>query len=222
MSATDMSRWLRLFVTGGKLDGKQVVPAEVVRKLLERPADTEYAMGWMITKQPTMARHTGATAAFSSAMAVVPERDFGVFVLVNVNSWTALAPKNVLDGITASILGTEKQAVTNIEFIARLLFGLIVGLIVFTFFFELLRWMSAKFPLALSSKERLMFGMTLLVNVVVVLAVTQYFGTPIATILATQPDLGIGFLITIGLGTIRQLLTGFNKTRIQRAIMEGE
>lgn len=220
MSAQDMSRWIRLFVAHGKLDGKQVVPAEVIDQLLAAPEGSNYAMGWSIqtTDGIEYAKHTGATGAFTSAMAVVPKREFGIFVLTNINVWMGIATTRLLNGLLASILGTPQEAVTNVEFLLRLLFGLVVGLIVFTFLFELTRWVTSRFPLKLSPRERNAIIATIVVNIAVVVGVTQYFETPISVMLATQPDIGGGFLVTVIVGTLRRILTGFNKTAHLRAL----
>ena len=221
MSGRDMDKWLRVFVTRGKVDGKQVIPAEVVDALLEKPQDTRYAMGWVITSQyepVKVGRHSGATGAFTSAMAVVPEREFGVFVLTNSNSWLALAPTTVLKGILAMILGGEKEAATNLEFIGRLIFGFVVAIILFTFLFELMRWLRAGFPVRLNRKELVAVVLTFVINIAVVIGVVVYFETPISVMIATQPDIGWGFLIAVGVGSIRRLLTGFNKTLAQNVL----
>ncbi len=220
MAPNDMSRWIRLFVAKGKLDGKQVVPAAVVEQLLQKPDGSDYAMGWLIkTDGPTpYAKHTGATAAFTSAMSVVPDREFGVFVLTNLNLWMGVGATTILNGVMSPILGTPPSAATNIEFIVRLGFGLLVALIIFTFLFELLRWIRSGFPLRLSPRERTAIILTVLINVGVVIAVTQYFGTPVEVIITTQPDIGYGFLITVVVGTLRRVLTGFNKTAHLRAL----
>lgn len=224
MSANDMTRYLRLFVTGGKLDGKQVIPAEVITQLLEKPEGSSYAMGWLITNEggSKYAKHTGATAAFTTAMAVVPEREFGVFVFTNLNLWMGLGTTNIMNGILSPIMGTPASTVTNVEFVVRLGFGIIVALILFTFLFEFMRWFNSRFPTRLSPKERNGVALTLLINVIVVVAVTQYFGTPIDVIVTTQPDLGYGFLITVICGSLRRLFTGFNKTAHLLALAGGE
>ena len=220
MSANDMTRYIRLFVAKGQLDGQQVVPADVVEQLLTKPDSGSYAMGWTVnTDGPVpVANHNGATAAFTSAMAVVGDREFGVFVLTNLNLWMALGTTNILNGVLSPILGTEPQSVTNIEFVVRLGFGFVVALILFTFLFELVRWLNSRFPLRLVPRERNAVLLTAAINIAVVVAVTFYWETSILAIVKTQPDIGLGFLVAVGIGTLRRLLTGFNKSAHERAL----
>ena len=220
MSPEDMARWIRLFVTGGKIDGVQVFPPAVMKALLEGPS-TNYAKGWVFTTAHApleVALHDGLTAAFSSAMAVVPEREFGIFVLTNVNSWLAMAPMNVLRGLLGSILGGPTVSVTNLEFIGRLVFGLIVALVFLTFLFELVRWIRSGFSVRLYRKQLISALLITGINIAVVAAVVFSFGTNLVSLVKTQPDLGYGFILLIVLGTIRGFLTAFNKSAIRAAL----
>lgn len=220
MSAQDMARWIRLFVAGGKLDGAQVLPATVIEAVLKKPQDTAYAMGWVHSDADgvPVLQHSGATAAFTSAMMLAPDREFGIFVLTNLNSWLALGPVNITKGLAASILGTSPKASSNLEFVVRLGFGIFTALILFVFLFELVRWASGRFPVTLVPKERNALILTVVVNVVVVIVVTQAFGMSLAVLVKMQPDIAIAFFTAVGLGTLRQVLTGFNKSAHARAL----
>jgi len=96
MSISDLGRWLNLNMNGGKLDGKQVVPAEVIRKAQtgytkstrnEPPfsADGEYGLGWQIGKyrNEKVVYHHGGYPGYRSHVSFMPERKVAVGVLVN-------------------------------------------------------------------------------------------------------------------------------------------
>ena len=211
MSANDMATWLRVHLSGGKLDGKQVIPAAVIEQMLTAPDDTAYAMGWLASDRynTPVFSHAGAVGAFTAAMAVAPDREFGVFVLTNVNSFMALGPANVMKGMLGSVLQEQQDAVTNIEFIGRLIFGVVVALILLTFIFETMRWIREKFPMRLHRSQLAGVAITVFLNIAAIAAVIVYFETPIGALLKTQPDLGWGFLILTVLGSLRAIISGF-------------
>ncbi|HYV11693.1 MAG TPA: serine hydrolase [Pyrinomonadaceae bacterium] len=96
MSISDLGRWLNLNMNGGKLDGKQVVPADIIRKVQtgytkstrnEPPfsGDGEYGLGWQIGKyrNDRVVYHHGGYPGYRSHVSFMPERKIAVGVLVN-------------------------------------------------------------------------------------------------------------------------------------------
>ena len=96
MSISDLGRWLNLNMNGGKLDGKQVVPAEVIRKAQtgytkstrnDPPfsGDGEYGLGWQIGKyrNEKVVYHHGGYPGYRSHVSFMPERRIAVGVFVN-------------------------------------------------------------------------------------------------------------------------------------------
>ena len=96
MSIADLGRWLNLNMNGGKLDGKQVVPADVIRKAQtgytkstrnEPPfsGDGEYGLGWQIGKyrNDQVIYHHGGYPGYRSHVSFMPERKVAVGVMVN-------------------------------------------------------------------------------------------------------------------------------------------
>jgi CubicO group peptidase (beta-lactamase class C family) len=99
MSISDLGRWLNLNMNGGKLDGKQVVPVDVIRKAQtgytkstrnEPPfsGDGEYGLGWQIGKyrNEKVVYHHGGYPGYRSHVSFMPERKIAVGVLVNNDS----------------------------------------------------------------------------------------------------------------------------------------
>jgi len=96
MSISDLGRWLNLNMNGGKLDGKQVVPADVIRKVQtgytkstrnEPPfsGDGEYGLGWQIGKyrNDKVVYHHGGYPGYRTHVSFMPERKIAVGVMVN-------------------------------------------------------------------------------------------------------------------------------------------
>jgi hypothetical protein len=95
-SISDLGRWINMNMNGGKLDGKQVVPAEIIRTVQtgytkstrnEPPfsGDGEYGLGWQIGKyrNEKVVYHHGGYPGYRAHVSFMPERKIGVGVLVN-------------------------------------------------------------------------------------------------------------------------------------------
>lgn len=96
MSISDLGRWLNLNMNGGKLDGKQVVPADLIQKAQtgytkstrnDPPfsGDGEYGLGWQIGKyrNEKVVYHHGGYPGYRSHVSFMPERKIAVGILVN-------------------------------------------------------------------------------------------------------------------------------------------
>jgi CubicO group peptidase (beta-lactamase class C family) len=96
MSASDLGRWLNLNMNDGKLGGKQIFPADLMRKVHtgytastrnEPPfsADGEYGLGWQIGKyrNEKVIYHHGGYPGYRSHVSFMPDKRVAVGVLVN-------------------------------------------------------------------------------------------------------------------------------------------
>src|SRR5688572_16907381 len=96
MSISDLGRWLNLNMNSGKLGGKQLLPADLIRNAHigltpstrnEPPfsADGEYGLGWQIGKyrNEKVVYHHGGYPGFRSHVSFMPDKRVAVGVLVN-------------------------------------------------------------------------------------------------------------------------------------------
>jgi CubicO group peptidase (beta-lactamase class C family) len=96
MSISDLGKWINLNINQGKLDGKQVIPAELLDLVhtgytqvtrTEPPfsGNGEYGMGWQIGKYRTekVISHNGGYAGYRAHISYMPDKRIGVGVLVN-------------------------------------------------------------------------------------------------------------------------------------------
>jgi hypothetical protein len=148
-SAEDMAKWLLVNMNNGMLNGQQVIPARVIQQMHIPEIDftsygekLSYAMGWFIGQtgdgEPVI-WHGGDTPNFLSEMIILPERKFGVVMLVN--SQTSRNAHSVALGISGLYMGSELTlpsspwwaswaAIDHIALIALILaLVLIIGLI---------------------------------------------------------------------------------------------
>ena len=96
MSIDDLGRWINLNMNDGRLNGKQVFPAELMRNahtgytktVREQPpfsGDGEYGLGWQIGKyrEEKVIYHHGGFVGYRSHVSYMPDKKIGVGVLVN-------------------------------------------------------------------------------------------------------------------------------------------
>ncbi|MBM6595599.1 serine hydrolase [Microvirga pudoricolor] len=85
----DMSRWLRLQLGRGALDGKRLLSTESLTfthtPKIAMTEQLSYAFGWVVQQTPggTIVWHNGGTPSFGSYVGLLPNRDLGIVVLTN-------------------------------------------------------------------------------------------------------------------------------------------
>ena len=94
-SAADLATWLRLNMNGGKVGGKQVIPATVVKKMQEQQIEnrsnfgpferTGYGLGWYtsVYKGRANIHHFGGYEGARAHVSFMPEAGLGVVVVMN-------------------------------------------------------------------------------------------------------------------------------------------
>jgi CubicO group peptidase (beta-lactamase class C family) len=95
-SAKDLATWLRVNMNQGRLNGKQVIPASVIKVChtgyTKTERDTEpftgegqYGLGWQIGsyKQEQVIYHFGGFPGFRSHISFMPDQKLGMAIVVN-------------------------------------------------------------------------------------------------------------------------------------------
>ena len=95
-SITDMTKWLSLWLNGGKLGKQQFLPGKYHKEAtsgqqsmasagLGEAASPSYGYGWMISDFHGLKRveHSGAISGYSSNVVLFPEKQVGIVVLSN-------------------------------------------------------------------------------------------------------------------------------------------
>jgi CubicO group peptidase (beta-lactamase class C family) len=96
MSINDLGKWLNMNMNGGKLGGKQIIPADILTTVHtgytkstrnEPPfsGDGEYGLGWQIGKyrNENVVYHHGGYPGYRSHVSYMPDKKIAVGVLVN-------------------------------------------------------------------------------------------------------------------------------------------
>jgi CubicO group peptidase (beta-lactamase class C family) len=95
-SISDIGRWLNMNMNDGKLDGKQVIPADLLRAAHtgyttntrnEPPfiGEGEYGLGWQIGKyrEQKVIYHHGGFAGYNNHFSYLPEKKIAVGIAIN-------------------------------------------------------------------------------------------------------------------------------------------
>ena len=98
-SASDIGTWLNMNMNNGKLNGKQIIPADIIQKcqagytITKRDnapftGDGEYGLGWQIGKYKNekVIYHHGGFPGYNSHISFMPDQKIAVAVLVNDGS----------------------------------------------------------------------------------------------------------------------------------------
>jgi CubicO group peptidase (beta-lactamase class C family) len=98
-SISDLGRWLNVHMNNGRIDGKQVIPREVMDRVhtgyVDAVADeppfagpAKYGMGWLLAKyrNENVIFHDGGYPGWYNHISYMPDKKFGVAALANEHS----------------------------------------------------------------------------------------------------------------------------------------
>jgi CubicO group peptidase (beta-lactamase class C family) len=116
-SVEDLSRWVIAFLNEGKLEGKQVLPAALVREMsVARTAlpngTASYGYGLQIAEERGIRTisHGGSRAGYGSMIRIAPSKKTGVIVLVNSTGESLPRTVNRAWEIALGLASEEKRA----------------------------------------------------------------------------------------------------------------
>ena len=107
-TAEDMANFLTMHNNGGRFAGEQLVSPDSIELMHTPPpnVDSPYAMGWMVLDEnasPRVIEHNGILSAFHADMALLPDQEYGIVLLYNVNN--LLIPyENIRHGLIALLM----------------------------------------------------------------------------------------------------------------------
>jgi len=223
-SASDLGKYLQSYIK--TLNGEKVIVSkENANRMFNDGVFVDgeipytYAMGWNKIKEPlteTVYRHSGLIETGMSCIYVLPERNLGIAVLINVNDY--LVTQGMMDSIdwsvTLQLLGMEPNEITAWEYPLRhVLYDLVYILLV----------AAGIIPLALLKLfvKRLNVGrrwLKILLNVLLHVALPTFillfpiilFATPLWVVKAFVPDLFITLVTSSCLLYVGGAVKGFS------------
>lgn len=202
----DLSKFLQILLKNGKI-GTDSVLAEHTLQQMQTPFSNRYGMGFSIGDWNGLhsVRHSGLTRNYSSAINMLPNQNYGIVILTNINSFYAV--RNIMDGVIIRLNKQEKVGYIPYELYFR--YGVLV-LFLWSFIEFLLRlnkWRKQHFALHYSKKMKPIAGLLISVGMALVwLLLVPYFAEiPLLSMPLMQPDLGY----TLFIGAVISILSGF-------------
>lgn len=212
-NAEDMGHYLMAHMSGGMFEGKSVLSSNGIDVLHSSSVPfgsrLRYAMGWIAdTQDPRLYDHDGGLPHFASYMAIAPEEDWAVAILVNANSMFSERSIAAIGSQAVRILrGKAPIALERDKFFPAVLMGLfalfVIELIIATWMIRRIRKWHAHPELSPKNRCRwllnafvpLLSGSLPLLTIFIVLPVFENFYLP--DLLMFAPD--AGFLIMLNL-----------------------
>jgi CubicO group peptidase (beta-lactamase class C family) len=107
-TADDMGKWIRMLVSRGTVDGRQIVSERALHELLTPAVTTasggRYALGWFVESWHglTLYSHPGGVKGYGTRCEFLPEQRLGWVVLTNVDDQRL--PKGIRESIFEHLL----------------------------------------------------------------------------------------------------------------------
>lgn len=220
-SARDLAHALVMHLDEGRWAGRRVISRDALAEL-HRPAAQEsvqwsYAMGWLVgsERREKMLWHNGGVANFYSFVALLPERELGVALVVNAfNVMESHALDAMAFGLVDLLAGREPRRTSPVAVLAVRW----VYTVAFAFLGLQLIW------IAISAIKRRPWRATVLAGrrgwlrelrriglpialnlawvLIVLVALPDGFQTPLPVMLLFAPDLMSVFLASAGIATL--------------------
>lgn len=133
-SAADMGKYLQMYLNGGM----DIISRDSIDTMFydyvpeDETGNDFYGMGWGYSLQfsQPLLNHAGLVENYTSNMFLIPEKEIGIVVLVNMNDY--LVDNNLLGNIILPLLGEEKVSLPNHAYIIfHILIDLIYLVIIF-------------------------------------------------------------------------------------------
>ncbi len=213
----DLSKFLQMLLKNGKIENDSLL-AKSTLKQMQTPFSNRYGMGFSIgdwNGLPSI-RHSGLTKNYSSAINILPNQNYGIVILTNINSFYAV--RKLMDGVIIRLNKQEKVGYIPYEIYVRYA---LLGLFLWSFgefLMRLNKWRKLKFAFNYSKNKKTIFW--LFVNTFVALSwlvIVPYFAEiPLLAMPVLQPDLGYALLV----GTFIGILSGLVKYVIHSSTEE--
>ncbi len=209
----DLSKFLQILLKQGKTENDSLL-AENTLKQMQTPFSNRYGMGFSIGNWNGLhsIRHSGLTRNYSSAINLLPNQNYGIVILTNINSFYAV--RNLMDGVIIRLNKQEKVAYIPYEIYFRYA---ILGLFLWSFTEFLIRlnkWRKQKFVFRYSNNKKDIFGLFISVFWAFswLFSVPYFAELPLLSMPTLQPDLGYTLIIGAIIGTLSGFVQYFIKS----------
>lgn len=208
----DLSEFLQVLLNNGQIGTNRLLEKSTLKQM-QTPFSNRYGMGFSIGDWNGLhsIRHSGLTRNYSSAINILPNQNYGIVILTNINSFSAV--RNLMDGVIIRLNKQEKVSYIPYEIYFRYaLLGLLLWSLV-KFLMRLKKWKGQKFEYSYSRHKKDNFWLLISISMALIwLFIVPYFAElPLLSMLVLQPDLGYALFAGTILGTLSAFVQYFVK-----------
>ncbi len=211
----DMSKLLIALLNRGVLDQDTIVSAERLQ-MMQAPVSNRYGMGFSIGPWNGLhsIRHSGLSKNYSSAINILPEKNYGIVILTNVNSFYAV--RKLMDGVIRRLNNQERTSYTPYEMYFRYL---ILVLMIWSFvdvIRKVMQWHHQHYQVTFSRTPKIIFAFVFnaVMSAAWLVVVPYFMKVPLLAIPVLQPDLGYSLFIGVFLGVGSAVIKYFLKSNL--------
>jgi len=125
-TAAGLDAFMRMFLTGGSLDGKRIIAHETLEEMVEPqnadvPLDLDIinGLGWFLEQDRIpgsgpMVRHGGTTLAFAAELVLLPQHELGVAVLANADGSRFIVSRLAEEILTRTLSGMPDSRLPSV------------------------------------------------------------------------------------------------------------
>ncbi|MGB8700793.1 MAG: serine hydrolase domain-containing protein [Thermosynechococcaceae cyanobacterium] len=221
-TAEDMGKYLAAHLNQGRYDSKQILSparmAELHQGAAATPWGDAYAMGWFDEQWEgvRVLNHFGSFAGYHANMAIAPERNLGLVMLTNAESYVCNDRRwEIAKNAFRSLLGQDIRQKSNVSAscIAPWGIGLLLVFLAVNMMTTVRRvrhWLRYPQPLRISTTILLPFLLHMSLATFLLMGVPRLFEATLPAVLLTTPDAGwlllLGGIFAFAWGMIRAIL----------------
>lgn len=213
----DLGKFLQSLLNDGRFRNGSLISQELLKQM-HTPVSNRYGMGFSIGDWNGLhsVRHSGLSRNYSSMINILPEQNYGIAILTNINSF--FATRKLMDGIIRRLNRQESVTYTPYEMYFRYL---ILGILVWSLVdlsLKSRRWYRQRLRFYFSARPKhiitLIGGLLLAISW---LFIIPYFANiPLSKMPELQPDLGYGLIVGSILGVFSTLIQYVVKSNEQK------
>ena len=209
----DLSKFLQVLLKNGQISKDSLLSKNTLKQM-QMPFSNRYGMGFSIGDWNGLhsIRHSGLTKNYSSAINILPNQNYGIVILTNINSFYAV--RNLMDGVIVRLNKQEKVAYIPYEIYFRYaIFGLFLWSFI-EFLMRLNQWRKLKFAFNYSKNKKNIFWLfiSILFAFSWLFTVPYFAELPLLSMSILQPDLGYALFIGVVIGTLSGFVQYFIKS----------
>lgn len=194
-NANDMGKFLRVLLKNGVgATGTLIDSAHL--KEMHTPFSNRYGMGFSIGDWNGLhsVRHTGLSKNYSSAINILPQENYGIVILTNINS--LYAARILMDGVIRRLAKQESDNYVPYEIYFRYLIFLLILWSLTDLSLKIRKWKKQGFNVLASTAFKPLSKLVLSLFLAGIwLVIVPHFGNiPLMKMPALQPDLGYGLI----------------------------